>query len=217
MFGAGQDEAEKRDEMIAKAQSDEHDDELNYPLFYWVKNRDLSQVKRVLKEFKRATPVYVSVDGTFDGKEEQILADKAEILKRDAAGATVLHIAYLFEEFEIARYLVEQYPSEALLPYDGECILFDSDTGKIRLVVEKKGDTYTRSHIIISSHYFFALSLSHTIITLISHPQLIFIAYNQTCCIVEKISCTLRSSSETSLKHDGCSSSIATRYRSQIK
>ena len=140
VFGAGQDEAEKRDEMIAKAQTDEHDDELNYPLFYWVKNRDISQVKRVLKEFKRATPVYVSIDGTSDGKEEQIHADKAEMLKRDAAGATVLHIAYLFEEFEIARYLVEQYPSEALLPYDGDCILFDSDTGKIRIEVEKKGD-----------------------------------------------------------------------------
>ena len=140
MFGAGQDEAEKRDEMIAKAQTDEHDDELNYPLFYWVKNRDISQVKRVLKEFKRATPVYVSIDGTSDGKEECIHADKAEMLKRDAAGATVLHIAYLFEEFEIARYLVEQYPSEALLPYDGDCILFDSDTGKIRIEVEKKGN-----------------------------------------------------------------------------
>ena len=158
MFGAGQDEAEKRDEMIAKAQTDEHDDELNYPLFYWVKNRDISQVKRVLKEFKRGTPVYVSIDGTSDGKEECILADKAEILKRDAAGATVLHIAYLFEEFEIARYLVEQYPSEALLPYDGDCVLFDSDTGKTRMVVEKKGD--------ISVHIsYFSFSLcrsSHT-------------------------------------------------------
>ena len=139
IFGTSKNEEGFRDEMIAKAQTDEHDDELNYPLFYWVKNRDISQIKRVLKEFKRATPVFVSIDGTSDGKEECILADKAEMIKRDASGATVLHIAYLFEEYEIARYLVEHYPSEALLPYDGNCILFDSDTGMIRLVVEKKG------------------------------------------------------------------------------
>ena len=138
IFGVSQDE-EGRDKMIAQAQSDEHNDELNYPLFYWVKNRDLDQVKRVLKEKKSAFPVYVSQDGTSDGKEECVAHDKAEVIRRDASGATVFHIAYLFEHYEIARYLVEHYPSEALLPYDGNCILFDSDTGMIRLVVEKKG------------------------------------------------------------------------------
>ena len=147
VFGADHKE-EKRDEMIAKAQADEHDDERNYPLFYWIKNRDLDQVKRVLKEKKKALHLYVSQDGTSDTQEECIPADKAEVIKRDAAGATAFHIAYLFEQYDIARYLVEHYPTEALLPYDGDCILFDSDTGKIRLIVEKKDMMYSGENIL---------------------------------------------------------------------
>ena len=147
IFGAEHKE-EKRDEMIAKAQADEHDDEINYPLFYWIKNRDLDQIKRVLKEKKKATNVYVSQDGTFDTQEECIGQDKAEVIKRDAAGATAFHIAYLFEQYDIARYLVEHYPTEALLPYDGDCILFDSDTGKILLTVEKKDMMYSGENIL---------------------------------------------------------------------
>ncbi len=37
--------------------------------------------------------------------------------KRDACGATIIHIAYLFENYEIGRWLVKSFPKEALSGY----------------------------------------------------------------------------------------------------
>jgi hypothetical protein len=44
-------------------------------------------------------------------------ADPELIYKRDACGATVIHVAYLYERYAIGRWLVEHYPKAALLCY----------------------------------------------------------------------------------------------------
>ena len=47
--------------------------------------------------------------------------DKSQFVRRrDANGATIFHLAYLYERYEIARYLVQTFPEEALLPYSSE-------------------------------------------------------------------------------------------------
>jgi hypothetical protein len=43
--------------------------------------------------------------------------EKEVIDERDAAGANIIHLAYLLEDYRIGRWLVETFPQIALLPY----------------------------------------------------------------------------------------------------
>ena len=40
------------------------------------------------------------------------------VMKKDGAGATIIHISYLFQNFHIGRYLVERFPHFATVRYD---------------------------------------------------------------------------------------------------
>lgn len=40
------------------------------------------------------------------------------VVSKDGAGATIIHIAYLFQHFHIGRYLVERFPNLAAVRYD---------------------------------------------------------------------------------------------------
>ncbi len=62
-------------------------------LFYWIKIGALDEVRKMLEK------------------------DPSHILKRDVAGASPIHMAYLFGIYDLAHYLVERFPEQALLPY----------------------------------------------------------------------------------------------------
>ena len=56
-------------------------------------------------------------------KTTQQRLDKIEnevVAERDAAGAHIIHLAYLLEDYRIGRWLVETFPKIALLPYSGK-------------------------------------------------------------------------------------------------
>eukprot|EP01038_Epipyxis_sp_PR26KG_P005581 gene5581-7706_t len=71
-------------------------------LYFWVKNNDLLTLK------------------------EKLAAAPELIHQYDAAGANVVHLAYLFTHYEMGHYLVEHYPELALKPYASKVKFFPS-------------------------------------------------------------------------------------------
>ena len=79
-------------EQIVKLQDAEHTDRAK--IFHWVRLGDLTALK------------------------EKILKDRTiDISAVDAAGANIVHLAYLFEFYHLGHWLVESYPNLALRPY----------------------------------------------------------------------------------------------------
>ena len=50
-----------------------------------------------------------------DRKDDVSLSDLID--KRDAVGGNIIHVAYLYEQWKIARFLVENFPAVAAKPY----------------------------------------------------------------------------------------------------
>ena len=80
-------------------------------LFYWVRKGDLNSLKEKIHE-KFEHPGLSSVPKKF--REKEIID------VRDAAGANIIHMAYLLGNYVIGHWLVETYPWIALLPYSGK-------------------------------------------------------------------------------------------------
>lgn len=78
-------------DKIVQTQAEEHLDKDR--LYFWIKQSNLYEVK------------------------QRLAMNSFLIDERDCAGATPIHAAYLFEQYEIAHWLVERYPEQALRPY----------------------------------------------------------------------------------------------------
>ena len=65
-------------------------------IFKWIKSGDLEALKKKLK------------------------TEKFNMEEVDPYGANAIHLAYLYENYEIGHFLVETYPKLALKPYSGE-------------------------------------------------------------------------------------------------
>ena len=78
-------------EKLLRLQTIQHSDITK--LFHWVQSGDLNTLKDKIEELK---------------------TDLTEI---DAAGANIIHLAYLYEWYHIGHWLVETYPDLALVPY----------------------------------------------------------------------------------------------------
>ena len=77
---------------IVKLQAKQHSDPNK--IFHWIQSGDLTALKEKIAE-----------DPTLD------------IGEHDAAGANIVHLAYLYEFYHIGHWLVESYPDLALKPY----------------------------------------------------------------------------------------------------
>ena len=77
-------------------------------LFYWVRKGDLNSLKeKINDQLSNLSPMARAA-------REETLIDV-----RDAAGANIIHMAYLMGHYVIGHWLVETYPTIALLPYSG--------------------------------------------------------------------------------------------------
>jgi len=54
-----------------------------------------------------------AIDAMADENEREVA-----IMKKDGAGATIIHISYLFQNFHVGRYLVKRFPHLATVRYD---------------------------------------------------------------------------------------------------
>lgn len=52
--------------------------------------------------------------------QSELLRHPELILDTDAVGATAIHVAYLYERYDIGRWMVEHFPDEALKAYSVE-------------------------------------------------------------------------------------------------
>ena len=86
-------------ELILEEQTECH--KRNNNLFFWVKHGDLNTLKEKIREHVL----------------DKNCSEEKLIDERDAAGANIVHLAYLLENYKIGRWLVEVYPSIALKPY----------------------------------------------------------------------------------------------------
>ena len=89
-------------ELILEEQTEYH--KLNNNLFFWVKHGDLNTLREKVQELLKTK-----------GCSEEALIDE-----RDAAGANIIHLAYLLENYKLGRWLVEVYPFVALRPYSSD-------------------------------------------------------------------------------------------------
>ena len=89
-------------ELILEEQTECH--KLNTNLFFWVKHGDLNTLKEKIQEQMKQK-----------GCSEEALIDE-----RDAAGANIIHLAYLLENYKLGRWLVKVYPFVALKPYSSD-------------------------------------------------------------------------------------------------
>ena len=53
-----------------------------------------------------------------DGREKDDSSLRAQVNVRDAVGGHIIHVAYLYKQWKIARFLVENFPDVAAKPYD---------------------------------------------------------------------------------------------------
>lgn len=91
-------------EKIVKLQAAEHSDRTK--IFHWVQIGDLTALK-----------------------ERLLNVSPAEIDAYDAAGANIVHLAYLFEFYHIGHWLVESYPNLALRAYSDSIPIELEDKG----------------------------------------------------------------------------------------
>ena len=79
-----------------------HDDpDRNINLFYYVTHGNYERLVKVILDGKEKDPPF-----------------KEQVNVRDAVGGNIIHVAYLYKQWKIARFLVENFPDVAAEPYD---------------------------------------------------------------------------------------------------
>ena len=79
---------------------------------------DVKWFRELLEESRR----YKNRDAVNQNKHfSEFTIDKLLVLKTDAVGANIIHVSYLYEKYEeFGHWLVTQYPTLAVLPYNDE-------------------------------------------------------------------------------------------------
>ena len=79
---------------------------------------DIEWFRDLLEESRR----YKNRDEVNSNKHfSEFTIDKLLVLKTDAVGANIIHVSYLYKKYEkFGRWLVTQYPTLAVLPYNDE-------------------------------------------------------------------------------------------------
>ena len=101
-------------------------------LFHFVAHNDLQSLKSRLEFEEEQT-------GDFNADKKLI---ESSI---DPTGANIIHAAYLLKNYEIGRWLVENYPEQAFLPYESNC---DDYEEKYDLDMEPEDMPYTGQNIL---------------------------------------------------------------------
>ena len=94
------------------AQSKQHSDDQEHDFFYHVTRGNFERVRLITKTLKEGNIPCEK------GTAKRCNCVKCKVDQRDAVGGSVIHIAYLYKEWKIARFLVTEFPDIASKSYD---------------------------------------------------------------------------------------------------